>query len=89
MRLVTRLPFVPVNGQEILLTADDEEGSLVVELAEVQFDLREQRFNADLEDDVMVEQYRADGTCGEANVVAHYKKFGFVRLNYPQREART
>lgn len=90
MRLVTRLPYVPRAGDTIRLTDDNTQdpSTLDVKLDNVTYDVADGMFVCDLEDARMEEQYREDGTFGEAETVALYKSFGFQRLNYPQAEGR-
>lgn len=86
MRLVTRVPFVPRIGDKIRLTEGDE--TLDVELANVTYDMSEGTFVEEQEDDQMVTNYSESGTLGEAEAVAGYSTFGFVRLNFPQGVGR-
>lgn len=89
MRYVTRLPYVPRTGDNLRLTAIDEDTTLDLVLDKVTYDMAEGAFVVDIEDNVMVDNYRDSGMHDEAGVIQSYKSFGFSRLNYPQGEGRT
>lgn len=88
VRYVMRIPYVPREGDKIRLTNTDNEETLDLQLESVIYDSAEGNFMADLSDETMVENYGEDGTVREAEVVAKYTAFGFVRLNYPSGEGR-
>jgi hypothetical protein len=89
MRLITTLQFAPRNGDNIKLTDDSTGDTKLVELAGVHYDMSEGYFVAELADDTMAENYKNGEAIGEADLIAEYKQFGFVRLNFPQMEGRT
>lgn len=89
VRLVKYIPFVPRAGDKIKLAAETEgEEPLEITFCNVVFDVEEGYFLEEQEDDAMVQSYSEDGLMNETQVLAHYKKYGFVRLNFPQGEAR-
>lgn len=88
LRLVTRIPFVPRDGDKLVLTSTDQESTLTLELDNTTYDMSEGYFISEILDESIVEQYQQDGTHHEADAIAQYTPFGFVRLNYPQREGR-
>lgn len=88
LRYVTRIPYVPRNGDVLRLTSDDEESTIDITFVNVVFDASSGTFIEQQEDDAMVDSYSEEGLCHEADALGKYTAFGFHRLNYPQGEAR-
>lgn len=86
MRLITRIQFVPRAGDKIRLTEGDE--TLDIELTNVFYDMAEGTFVEEQENDSMVQNWSESGMLNEAEVLAGYSQFGFVRLNFPQGVGR-
>lgn len=83
LRRIQTLPFVPVEGQSIRLTSEDEEETLDIILESVIYDSHSGQFVVDITDEALIVEYAESGSCDTAALIKQYAPFGFIRLNYP------
>lgn len=86
MRLVTVVQFVPRNGDTLRFTDPVTENTTDLELNGLVYDMAEGMFTCDIADERIIEHYSEHGTHAEQDAINFYKAYGFVRLNFPQRE---